>query len=76
MESADSFGLGTNELPDIPEEMPTIPMPRVNRQRLSRSWPIRSVPQPTESPVTPEPAQSGTSSETPRTDATQNQDDR
>ena len=76
MESADSFGLGTNELPDIPEEMPTIPMPRVNRWCLSRSQPIRSVPQPSESPLSPEPAQVGTSSETPRTDSTQNQDNR
>ena len=76
MESADSFGFGTNELPDIPEEMPTIPMPRVNRQRLSRSRPIRSVTQPSESPVSPEPSEVGTSSETPRTDSTQNQDNR
>ena len=69
MESADSFRLGPNQLPDIPEEMPTIPMPRANRRRLSKSQPVRSAPPPRSPPV--QPTTSGTSDNS-RTNATHN----
>ena len=68
MESADSFWLGLNQLPDIPEEMPTIPMPRANRRQLSKSQPVMSSP-PRSPPV--QPTTSGTSDNS-RTNATHN----
>ena len=70
-DSLDSFGMRPNKLPEIPEEMPNIPMPRQNRRRLSRQrTPVRSAPLPQ-----PQPGPSTPSSE-PRTDATNNPDDR
>ena len=74
MESGDSFGLPPNELPDIPEDMLTIPMPRQNRRHLSRSRPSRSAPP--QPPVAPGPSPaSAASTDNPNSDAT-NQDDR
>ena len=76
MESGDSFGLPPNELPYIPEEMLTIPMPRQNHCRLSRSRPSRSAPPTTQPPVAPGPSPaSAASTDNPNNDAT-NQDDR
>ena len=76
MESGDSFGLPPNELPDIPEEMLTIPMPRQNRHRLSRSQPLKSAPPTTQPPLSPGPSlASAASTDNPNSDAT-NQDDR